>query len=150
MNRDEVLFLAWETERAVGSDQGVAEWIRRHLVRRLPPEDQMRVQVADEMLVKSLDRNFQETRFGPHLGFLFEDREGQRFVFPERQVRLLDGWLSTHRTVRGLEVAAECLKHIGTRPDLELLDRYPIEGNAGEVDRIKSNARFSLRKRTLA
>ena len=149
MSRDEVLFLAWETERAVGSDEGIAEWIRRHLVPSLPPEDQMRVQVADEMLVGNLDRTFQETKVGPYLGFLFEERGGQRFVFPERQIRLLDGWLSDHRTVRGLQVATECLKHIGTRQDLDLLNRYPIEGNALEVQRIKADAKFSLWKRTL-
>jgi hypothetical protein len=149
MSRNEVLFLAWETERAVGSDEGIAEWIRGHLVPRLPPDDQVRVQVADEMLVGSLDRSFEETRFGPHLGFLFEERGGRRYVFPERRLRLLDGWLSTHRTVRGLAVAAECLKHIGTRRDLDLLERYPIVGDASEVERIKADAGFSLRKRTL-
>jgi hypothetical protein len=149
MNRDEVLFLAWETERAVGSDESIADWIRRHLVPRLPPEDQIRVQVADQMLVGALDRDFQETRFGPFLGFLFEERGGQRFVFPERRLRLLDGWLSHHPTVRGLEVAAECLKHIGTRRDLDLLDRYSIEGDAKEVERIKADARFSVQNRIL-
>jgi hypothetical protein len=149
MSRDEVLFLARETERAVGSDEGVAAWIRKHLVPRLPPEDRVRVQVADEMLINHLDRNLQETRLYPYLGFLFEARSGQRFVFPDRQIRLLDQWLSGHRTARGLQVAAECLKHIGTRRDLELLDRYPIEGDAAEVERIKAGARFAVRKRTL-
>jgi hypothetical protein len=149
MNRDEVLFLAWETEQAVGSDEGIAEWIRKHLVPRLPHEDQIRVQVADEMLLGNLDRAFQETRFGPHLGFLFEERGGQRFIFRDRQLRLLDGWLSAHRTVRGLEVAAECLKHIGTRRDLDLLNRYTIEGDAPAAERVKADARFSIWKRTL-
>jgi len=150
MNRDEVLFLAWETERAVGADERVAEWIRTHAVPRLPREDQARVQVADEMLVGTLDRNFEETRFEPYLGFLFEERGGQRIVFPERQLRLLDEWLSNHRTVRGLQVAAECLKHIGTRRDLGLLDRYQIDGDAGEVERTKADAKFSVWRRTLA
>lgn len=149
MNRDEVLFLAWETERAVGADEGVAEWLRIHAVPRLPPEDQVRVQVADQMLVGNLDRNFKETRFEPHLGFLFEERYGQRFVFPERQLHVLDEWLSNHRTVRGLQVAAECLRHIGTRRDLTLLDRYPIDGDANEIEQIKTDAKFSLCRRTL-
>ena len=116
---------------------------------RLPPEDQVRIRVADEMLLDNLDRNFQETRFRPHLEFLFEERGGQRFIFPERQLRLLDGWLSAHRTVRGLEVAAEYLKHIGTRRNLDLLNRYRIEGDALAVERIKADARFSVFRRTL-
>jgi hypothetical protein len=149
MSRDEVLFLAWETERAVGADEGVAEWIRTHAVPRLPHEDQVRVQVADQMFVGNLDRNFEETRFKPYLKFLFEERSGQRFAFPERQLRVLGEWQSNHRTVRGLQVAAECLKHIGTRQDLALLDCFPIEGDAGEVERTKADARFSLFKRTL-
>jgi hypothetical protein len=149
MSSSEILFLAWETEQAVGSDERIAEWIRRHLVPRLPPEDQVRVQVADQMLIDHLDRFLQETRFEPYLGFLFKEHGGQRFVFPERQLRLLDEWLSNHRSVRGLEVAAECLKHIGTRRDLDLLDRHPIDGDAAEVNRIKADAKFSLRRRTL-
>jgi len=149
MGRNEVLFLAWETERAVGSDEAIAEWIRRHLVPRLLPEERARVRVADEFFVETLDRQFQETRFEPYLGFLFEERGGRRVVFTERQLRLLDEWLSKYRTAQGLKVAAECLKHIGMRRDMELLDRYAIEGDGPEVDRIKADARFSIRKRTL-
>jgi hypothetical protein len=149
MSYDEILRLASQTERAVGSDIRIADWIRTHVVPRLLPGDQIRVQVADEMLVDNLDREFQETKFRPYLGYLFEEQEGQRFAFPERQLPLLERWLSAHRTVHGLEVAAECLTHIGTRHDLNLLDRYPIEGDASEVQRIKAGARFSLRKRTL-
>lgn len=150
MSRNEVLFLAWETERAVGSDEAIAEWIRRHLVPRLLREDRARVHVADEHFVDNLDRQLEETRFEPYLGFLFEARGGQRSVFPERQLRLLEDWLSRHRTPRGLKVAVECLKHIGTRREMELLDRYAIEVDAAEVERIKADARFSIRKRTLA
>jgi hypothetical protein len=149
MGRDEILFLAWETERAVGGDHGIADWIRQHLIPRLPAEDQIRIQVADEMLVATLDRNFQETQRTPYLGFLFDERGGHRFIFQERQIRLLDEWLSVHRSVRGLEVAVECLKHIGTRRNLDLLDRYHIEGDASAIGRLKADARFSVCKRTL-
>ncbi len=150
MSCSEVLFLAWETERTIGeAEEGVAKWIRTHVVPRLPPEDQSRIQVADQMFIGSLDRQLQEARFKPYLGFLFEELGSQRLVFPERQLRLLDEWLSNHRTVRGLQIAAECLRHIGTRRNLALLDRYPIAGDVDEVDRIKANARFSLCSRTL-
>jgi hypothetical protein len=150
MSHDEVLLLAWEAESAVGSDEGVAQWILRHAVPRLPPEDQARVQVADQMLIAYLDRNLEEARFEPYLGFLFEERGGQRFVSPERHLRLLDEWLSNHSTARGLKVAGECLRYIGTRRHLSLLDRYPIDGDVGEVHRIKAGTRFSLCKRTLS
>jgi hypothetical protein len=149
MNRDEILFLAWNTERSVGSNPDIAQWIRVNLVPRLPLEDQSRVDVADQRFVAYLDRNFAETRFEPHLDFLFEGRNGQSVMAPERQLRLLDEWLSIHRTIRGLEVAAECLKYIGTRRDLELLSRYRIEGDTAEIERIKGSASFRLRKRTL-
>jgi len=149
MTEQEVLFLAWETERAVGSDGAIANWIRTQLVPRLQPVDQERVQVADQRLIATLDRQFVQTQFGSHLGFLFEERNGQRFVFPARRLALLDTWLSTHRTVRGLEVAGECLRHIGTRRDLDLLDRYPIEGDQTEIERVKASVRFAVRRRTL-
>jgi len=101
------------------------------------------------MFLGFLDRSFQETRFGPYLGFLFEER-GRLLMSSESQLTLLDGWLSNHRTFRGLEVAAECLKHIGTRQDLDLLNRYPIEGESAEIERVKGDAKFAVWKRTLA
>ena len=149
MDRNDVCYLAQMWEQTLGSNDGIAEWIRRHLVPLLHPEDRSRVRETDEMFVEYLDRFFQETRFVPYVGFLFEERGGQRFVFRERQLWLLDGWLSTHRTVRGLEFAAECLKHIGKRQDLDLLNRYPIEGDPSSVELIKADARFSIWKRTL-
>jgi hypothetical protein len=77
-------------------------------------------------------------------------RPGRAHIWLNRDIFLsADGWLSAHRTVRGLEVAAECLKHIGTRRDLDLLNRYTIEGDPSEVGRVKADARFSLWKRTL-
>lgn len=145
----DVLFVAWETERAVGSDGSVADWIRTHLVPRLSPEDQMRVQAADEWLVGHLDREFQETRFGTYLSYLFEERAGRRSFSQARQLAILEGWLSTHLTVRGLKIAVECLRHIGTRRNLELLDRYTIDGDPTEVQRIKADARFAVFKRIL-
>lgn len=145
----EFLFLAWRTERVAGADERIAEWLRRHVIPRLEPEDQIRVQVADEMLIGNLDRCFKETGFPPYLAFLFEERHGFRYVVPERQLALLDRWLSNHRTVRGLLIAAECLVHIGARKDLTLLDRYPIEGDAASMERIKADARFSVYRRTL-
>jgi hypothetical protein len=147
MNRDEILFLAWETEMSIGSNPDVAEWIRTNLVPRLPLEDQSRVEAADQYFLAHLDRAFAETGFDPHLGFIFQGRRGQ--TSPERRLRLLDVWLSHHRTVRGLKVAGECLKYIGTRRELELLNRYQIEGDAAEVERIKGDASFRLRKRSL-
>jgi len=149
MTNEELRSFTWATEWAVGSDERIGEWIRRHVLPRLSVGDQSRFQVSDQYMIVSLDRYFHDTRFGPYLDFLFEERGGQRIVFPERQLRLLEEWLSNHRTARGLAIAAECLKHIGTRRELDLLDRYPIEGNAHDIERIKNGARFSLRKRTL-
>lgn len=149
MNEDDILFLAWTTEREVGSHDDIAQWIRQHLVLRLPMEDRIRVQVADEMFVESLNRSFDEIRFEPYLGFLFEEQGGQRIIFPERQLRLVDQWLSAHSTVRGLQVAAECLRYIGTRQDLDILQRYDIEGDTAAVERIKADAKFSVCKRSL-
>ncbi len=149
MSKNEVLHLAWEMERAGESDEDIADWIRRHLVPRLSLEERVRVRVADEFFVDTLDQQCHETRSEPYLGFLFEARNEQRYVFPERQLRLLDDWLSKHCTARGLKVAAECMKYIGTRRDMEALDRYVIEGDTAEVERIKADARFSIRKRSL-
>lgn len=142
-------FLAMGAERVVGSVEAAANWIRTHLVPRLQTEDRARIQLSDEAFVAALDRQFMQTQFEPHLDSIFELPGGQRLAFPTRQLALLNTWLSTHQSVRGLEVAGECLRHIGTRHDLELLDRYPIAGDAAEIERVKASTRFAVRRRTL-
>jgi hypothetical protein len=141
--------LAWGIVRSCCSDKEIANWVRTHLVPRVPPETQARIQVADQMFVTHLDRQFQDTRFDPHLGFLFRDSNGQRYVVPERQIGLLCEWYTNHQTMRGLMIAGEVLRHIGKRCDLDLLDQYEIPGDSVEVERVKAGIRFSVRRRTL-
>jgi hypothetical protein len=149
LKRQDILLLARLIERASASDERSVEWIRERLVPRLPPEDKGRVQVADEMLTNHVNRCFNETRFEPYLGYLFDGRSGRPSVSRDRTLKFLEVWLSTHAVTRGLLIAAECLKHIGTRRDLDLLDHYPIVGDAADIERIKADARFSLCRRTL-
>ncbi len=148
MKKDDIRSLAWETERAAGTDEAIADWIRRNLVALLPAADRHQIKIADESFISHLERAVQEGRFKPYLGFLFEDHSGQRVAFPEHQLQLLSEWLSTQRTVRGLAVAAECLKHIGTRQDLGLLNRYAIEGDAKDAEQLRSDAKFAISRRT--
>ena len=82
MSRDEVLFLAWETERAVGADEGVAEWIRTHAVPRLPMKIRSAFRLPTRCLSATSTRNFEETRFKPYLKFLFEERSGRAVCLP--------------------------------------------------------------------
>jgi hypothetical protein len=127
----------------------VADWVRTHLVPRLSAKEQERVRAADRMLLTALDRAFDDTQFEPHLRHVFEGPRGERIALPANPISLLDQWLSSHRTVRGLAVAGECLRHIGIRRDQELLDRYPIEGDPAAVERVKAGVRFSVCRRTL-
>jgi hypothetical protein len=71
------------------------------------------------------------------------------FDFPRRELSLLDTWLASNRSLRGLMIAAECLKHIGTRNDLNLLNRYSIDGETEAIEKIKADAEFSVRLRSL-
>ena len=67
----------------------------------------------------------------------------------DRILRCVDAWLASHPTLRGLEIAATCIQHIGNRKDLSLLDKYKIEGPVEEITMVKTNARFSVYRRTL-
>lgn len=144
-----LLSLVWEIETAVGPVQAVIQWINKHVVPRLPLEDQRRVRASDQMLVSHLDHSFRDTGREPYLGFLFEKKTSQMHLLPQQQIQVLDRWLASHSAIRGLMVIAECLKYIGTRDDLKLLDRHNIDGDATEIDRIKADAKFALQKRTL-
>ncbi len=149
MSGDELASLARDTERTVGYEPSVANWIRVHIVPRMSPTDRQHVRVADETFLADLDHNLRETCFEPHFRFAFEEEHGQTYVSRERHLPILDEWLSKNRTLRGLEIAAECLKHLGARPDLDLLRRYAIEGDTGEIKRIIADTKFSIWKRTL-
>jgi hypothetical protein len=149
MKVDELLFLAWRSEKANDTDGAIARWLREHIVPRLSPEERGRVRVADDFFLRDLDRQFDEVRFRPFA--VYEIREPtSRHDFPRRQLDLLDGWLRAHPTLRGLEIAAAQIVHIGSRADLALLDRYEIDGPPEKTAAVQGDAAFAVRKRSLS
>jgi hypothetical protein len=148
MKEDDVWHLATDAERAPDPDGAIARWIRCHLLPRLQPGARARVQVSDEAMLSDLDRFVQKTSLTPFA--IHEIREPVNpFGYPRRHLQLLDGWLKTHATLRGLQVAAAQVAYIGTRADLALLTRSPMEAPPHEVATILADATFAVRRRSL-
>lgn len=151
MTEDEAYSLALTAERIPDSGGKIARWIVQHLVPRLSPERRASISVADEHLIRELDRWRDEAKTRkrlPDLAYLFERLSGRRGL-RERQLSIIDEWLARNRTVHGFMVAAACLSNIGTRRHLDLLDSYSIEGEAEVVEKIATDTKFSVRRRTL-
>ena len=65
------------------------------------------------------------------------------------ELSLFDAWLANHRTLRRLAVEAAGVAAVGRRPDLAVLNRYPIDGPLPEIVNLKGDAAFAVRRRTL-
>lgn len=149
MADDVLLRFVWLVERFAKSDSSLADWIQSSVVPRLSSEARTRVGSAREALTSALDAQHEHTTFPPHLGFVFDSgRSG--LGLPDREaVGVLRSWLREHSTLRGLEIAAECLRYVGGRGDLEILDGVHIDDDARAVGLIKADARFAVMRRSL-
>jgi hypothetical protein len=150
LTEDQVLQLAWNFEREIADNSKMANWVRRILIPRLPVDERSRVRASDECLMSHLDRQLQNVTFGPNLRYLFEDPDGNVRAQPDHVMRIVESWLSTNRSVRGLAIVAECLKCIGSRNNLTLLDRFLVSGDQSQIDLIKADTKFAVLNRTLS
>lgn len=149
MSADVLLRLARPVERVASPDPLLADWIREFVVPKLPPEDRSKVGAASEALVSALDAQNENGRFRPYLGFLVDARRSRTGLQGREAVAVLRTWLDEHATIRGLEVAGECLRYVGGRGDLEILDEVNIDGDAHAAELIKADARFAVMRRSL-
>ncbi|MCL4806461.1 MAG: hypothetical protein KJ062_01490, partial [Thermoanaerobaculia bacterium] len=149
MADDVLLRLVWLVDRFAKSDPSLADWIQSRVVPRLSPEARTSVGSAHEALISALDAQHEHTSFPPHLGFVFDRRHSGLGLVDHEAVDVLRSWLREHSTLRGLEVAGECLRYVGGRGDLAILDGVNIDGDARAVELIKADARFAVMRRSL-
>lgn len=150
MSEQELLHVAWEVEREPGADEETVEWLQKFVLERVCPDSRKWVRSATESLLRDLNEQVQESRFPPYLGFAFERARGGSLVGDREAVGMVRGWLPDHPTVRGLQVAGECLRYVGQRADLGILDETEIVGDADAIKRIKNDVRFAVMKRSAA
>jgi hypothetical protein len=127
---------------------GCPEWGQRHLAARLSEEHRRRFYPSDQDLYNDLDEMFADNDGVWRVRFWLEDFE-KRHEVHDRIVALVGDWLAEHRTVKGLEIAAECIQSVGVRKDLGILYKYAIDGPQDKVESITASARFHLCRRSL-
>lgn len=149
ISEKEIKFLAWEAERARDPDGSIGLWSRQNFLTRLPPEERLRVRVADEFLIGQFDHYLKNENQPIFLDHIFE-RVANRSDFRQRELGILESWFASNQTLRSLMVVAECLKNIGTRNDLKLLSKYSIDGEPATIEKIKTDAEFFVKRRSLA
>jgi hypothetical protein len=127
---------------------GISEWARLHLVDRLSNEDHARYFPSDDQLLEQLDRLAADRHGEWAISFWlegFDARDDPR----ERIFNLIDSWLGSDATLRGLRIAGQCLALRGTRDDLPLLDKHMISGPQDEIASLRRSVRFVVRRRSL-
>jgi len=129
---------------------GLASWSREYIMPLLDDERRERHFPTDEQLLEWLDRLLEDVRahgvYGVEIWLRgFEERHDPT----DRALVVLDRWLSENRTADALEIVAAALRRMGKRSTLSLLDKYEVAGPTDVVNRIKENARFAIRTRSL-
>lgn len=145
LGEDELLQLAFAADLIPDPDGSIAEWVRTNVIPLLEAAERQRVNVADEFILDNLDDAAGHA--SPGLWFIF-DRAEDQFGFPDRQMRLVERWYGSNRSLAGLRIVAECIKIIGLRPHLTLLNKFEISGDPEIIANVKADAEFAVRHRT--
>ena len=144
LDENDLAFLAQACERI-----GATDWGHEHLMERLSANRRRQYYPSDEQLREDLSEFAGGEGVGPgHVHNWLEGFERRRDP-DNRAMRVVDAWLASHRTLRGLKVAAACIAMVGRRRDLAILNRYSIDGPLPEIVNIKRSAVFSVRRRSL-
>lgn len=127
---------------------GISEWGLKHLYNRLNPNKIKRYYPSDDDLIQELNMYLTE-KFGTLTIRYWLEGLDRRHISQDRFLNVVDKWLASHPTIKGLNIAALCFHKIGKRKDLLILEKYTIEGPPNEVNKIKNNAKFFIYRRSL-
>jgi len=121
------------------------EWSQRHLLPRLSEEHRKCVYPLDDDLLEELNKFAVEENSEWRVRHWLDGR----WISNSRALSIVNRWLAFNPTVKGLQIAAACIKAVGTREDLSILEQYQIEGSPDEIARIKESTRFAVYRRSL-
>jgi len=142
---------------------GAREWALRHLK---PEFDRRRAIVPVASHDREKNRKFPGHRYFPldsdlladldwmeRQGFLLIDYWSEMFDerhdTHERWHKILDEWLSKEPRIKRFQIVANGILRNGTRTDIPLLNKYAIEGDPAEVERLRASAEFGVKRRSM-
>jgi len=150
INEEQISQLAWLAERSSRrGNKEFVDWVRTHLLSRMNDKMRARLSPSDNDLIKQLEDTVNRSPGRIYVDVWLE-RFAERNDPPDRILRVLEKWLVSHPDEQGLRGAAECLKHVGSRHDLAMLNRPDVTGDTQTTERIKADAGFAVRHRSLA
>jgi hypothetical protein len=123
----------------------IPEWSQRHLLPRLSEEHRKCGYPLDDDLLEELNKFAVEENGEWRVRHWFDGR----WISNSRALSIVNCWLAFNPTVKGLQIAAACIKAVGTRKDLSILEQYQIEGSPDEIARIKESTQFAVYRRSL-
>jgi hypothetical protein len=127
---------------------GIPEWSYQHLRDLLSVEWRKRYHPSDDDLLKDLDKFSADKNGVWEVEYWLEDFD-KRHDSKSRVLSIVDRWIASRPTVDCFKIAAACIQTIGTREDLSILDKYPIDGNSSVIAKIKENTRYFVFRRSL-
>jgi hypothetical protein len=127
---------------------GIPEWSQEHLSHRLSERWRKRFHPTDNDLFQDLDGLVREKDGHLLIRFWLENFD-KRHDPKNRALDIIDRWLASHPTLEGLRIAAASIEFIGIRKDLDILEKYTIEGSPDEIANMKESARYLVCRQSL-
>jgi len=104
---------------------------------------------SDDDLLEELDWVEQQgEHYQGHLYHWSEEFERRQDEHTRWQ-RILTKWFSHKTTIDRFRIVANAILEHGTRTDIYLLNAYVISGGPSEIDQLRANASFGVRRRSL-
>jgi hypothetical protein len=124
------------------------EWGRQHLKNRHSQNILERYYPSDNQLLQELD-DLSNHEYGILRVLSWTERLEERHTTHHKALTLLESWLASNPIMNNYRIVGECLKLIGSRQNLSLLEKYEILGSPTEVNQIKMDTHFAVYRRTL-
>ncbi|MFZ4730078.1 MAG: hypothetical protein ACOYMQ_15650, partial [Pseudanabaena sp.] len=124
------------------------EWGRQHLKNRHSKNTLEEYYPSDNQLLQELD-DLSNHEHGVLKVLWWTERLEERYTTHQEALTLLESWLASNPTMQNYRIVCECLKLIGSRQNLSLLEKYEIVGSPTEVSQIKMDTQFTVYRRTL-
>jgi hypothetical protein len=103
---------------------------------------------SDIDLIEKLDWIEQQERYSGHIYHWSEEFE-RRQDDHVRWQRILVDWFSQKPTIDRFRIFAEAILRHGTRNDIDMLYKLDISDHTDEVEKLRANAKFSIKSRSL-
>ena len=128
---------------------GFTDWGRIHLSGFLSSEDMKQLYPSDDDIIEFFKEVAKQKDGLSQIQWIWLEKFEKDMVSKERLFKILEKMLANDPSFESFQIASVCVKMKGNRKDLELLNKYDIQGSKDEIFDIKKDVQFQVFRRTL-